>query len=88
MIDDGCARKERIPRQDRECSVAGMNDAMQAIGELISRKGLRDCRSMRQKRVACPCVGLSFPPLMKILASCVPVGNAFGARELFIQLSD
>ena len=44
-----------------ELSVVGMNDALQAIAELSSRKGLCDCRSMRQKKVAvaCLCVGLS-----------------------------
>ena len=59
MSDDGCAKKGRIPRQGRELSVAGMNAALQAIGELSSRKGLCDCRFMRQKKVACPCIGLS-----------------------------
>ena len=42
-----------------ELSVAGMNDTLQAIRELSSRKPVCDCRSMGQKKIACPCVGLS-----------------------------
>ena len=34
-------------------------EALQAIGELSSRKRVCDCRSMGQKKVACPCVELS-----------------------------
>ena len=54
--DRRCVKNSKT--RQRVLSVAGLNDALQAIGELSSRKGLCDCRFMR-KKVARLCVGLS-----------------------------
>ena len=80
VSDNGFARKRRIPRQGRELSVAGMNDVLQAIGELSSRKRVCDCRFMGQKKVACPCVGLS--PMLNKSKERLFVCEALLAPEL------